>query len=286
MPAKRLEHIDFLRAIATVGMIVTHILSYRLGTTITNTVWNYLHFVVPLFIFCSGYISYTHYADTKWTRELLAGWYKKRLIRLLQPYVIFTAIHYAFWKLLPGYFSGLGLDYGWLVLLFVELMFVTPLYISAWNARNLRIGLLSLTFASTIVLLFVRPHINYQIYMWIPWSFIYLLSFYAVKQQILTKRYIQIAVGAFIFFVLGNWVVPHLGQPLTLTLHKYPPDIFYLSYGIGMGAVLLLIEPLGIFHQKYVTAVIRWISRYSYELFFAHYIVIDLVVTILRYWGK
>jgi len=175
MAKTRFEHIDFLRAVAIIGVIVTHILSYNLGTTLTNTIWNYLHFVVPVLIFCSGYVMYQKYATVRWTKESLVAWYKKRSIRLLQPYALWTLLHYALWYVFPKYFSGLGLDYGWLPLLFIELMIVTPFYLSVW--KNQKLLLTMLISASTIVLLFFKPSINYQFYMWIPWSIVLLLSF-------------------------------------------------------------------------------------------------------------
>lgn len=276
---KRLDHIDFLRAIAIIVVIITHILSYRLGTTLTNTIWNYLHFVVPILVYCSGYVMYKKYNDVIWKKEQLFSWYKKRAIRLLLPYFIWTAVHYGLWYFFPSYLSGLGLDYGWLPLLFIELMVMTPLYISIWKRRNTR-WVLSLFIGLTpIALLFIKLPFDYRYYMWIPWSAIVLLSFTSAQyDKLKTSVYIRVSLLAFALFALGNILLPLFHAPLTLTLHKYPPDIFYLSYGIGIGSLLTLVH--------WENKVVRWLSTHAYDLFFAHYILIDSVVTSMRHLGK
>ena len=242
---KRFDHIDFLRAVAIIGIIITHILSYNLGTTLTNTVWNYLHFVVPLFVFCSGYVAYGKPMD-----------YKKRTVRLLAPFLIWTTLHWVLGL-------GLRLDYSWLPILFLELMIVTPIYMSLWKSH--RLYLVLAIFISTLL----KPPIDYRLYMWLPWSSILLLSFFAREKRI--NPIIPALVG-FSIFMIGNWLLSILHQPLTLTLHKYPPDIFYLSYGVMIGSILLLITP------KKISPIVRWFSIHSYNIFFAHYIILGLII--------
>ncbi len=302
MADKRFTHIDFLRAVAIVGMIATHVLSYNLGTNVINIIWNYLHFVVPLFVFCSGYVMYRQYETITWNPATLTNWYKRRAVRLILPYYAFTTLHYFLWFLLPGIVSGLGLsrspqfmlssiflvgvDYGWLPILFLELMFITPFILSIRKSRGLSIAVMIAAAASTVFFVFVRPDVDFRLTMWLPWSAILLVSFAAarVDAQRETKPilYLAIAGTAFAVFAYGYWFLSSLHFPLTLTLHKYPPDIFYLSYGIGMGSLLILRERFGIFHAEPVRAVIRWISSRSYGLFFVHYIVIDIIQTYER----
>lgn len=281
---KRLGNIDFLRAVAIIGVVITHILSYNLGATLTNTIWNYLHFVVPMLVFCSGYVAYQKYATTHWTIKNTLLWYKKRAIRLIKPYALWTVVHYGLWCIFPKYFSGLGLDYGWLPILFLELMLVTPLYLYIWKTKKLLF--IFLIFLSTVLLLFFKPSLDFRIDMWLPWSAILLLSFLTASQTVKSIPYIIVAVCAFAVFIAGNILLPILHQPLTLTLHKYPPDLFYLSYGIGIGCILLLIQPHDIFQGKHIKRTLLWLSVNSYNLFFAHYIILDLVVTLLRHSGK
>ncbi len=281
---KRLGHIDYLRAIAILGVIITHILSYNLGTTLTNNIWNYLHFVVPMLVFCSGYITYQKYSETRWTLKNTVQWYQKRAVRLIGPYAAWTILHYGLWYMFPKYFSGLGLDYDWLPILFLELMLVTPLYLRLWKTK--RPLLTFLIFLSSILFLFLKPSLDFRTDMWLPWSAILLLSFEAASNVIQPARYMSIAILAFVVFITGNLVLPVLHQPLTLTLHKYPPDIFYLSYGIWIGSMLLLMEPYRISQGKHIKKILLWLSKNSYGLFFAHYIILDLIITLWRYSGK
>lgn len=247
---KRFDHIDFLRAVAIIGVIITHILSLFLGTPLTNTLWNYMHFVVPIFVYCSGFIIYER------PPKKIIPWYIKRTKRLLMPFIAWTTVHY-----LLG--LGLRLDFSWLPILFLELMIVTPIYVSLWKTH--RIILIVIVVLST----FFHPPIDYHLYMWLPWSSILLISFIRPFLPIYS------AVIAFLVFAVFNIFLLFLHQPLTLTLHKYPPDIFYLSYGVMMGSVLLLIAP------KKISHIIRWLSTYSYELFFVHYIVLDIILKVI-----
>src|SRR3989344_6980157 len=96
---KRFEDIDFLRGIAIFVIIVTHVYGLHLGNARDFAIWNWLHFVVPGFLFASGFVlnssSHTNFSSP----ALVAGWIKKRFIRLLAPYYLYFAIHFGLFLL-------------------------------------------------------------------------------------------------------------------------------------------------------------------------------------------
>lgn len=305
MAKPRFDEIDFLKAIAIIIVMITHVLSYNLGNQTTNIIWNYLHFVVPIFIFCSGFVTYLKYKNTVWTVSSSWQWFMKRVPRLVLPYYLVILLHYALWYLFPHVFSGnglirstdfilrsavfIGVDYGWLPLLFIELMLVTPLYLNAFKKKNTRLLSIGISLASAFVQLFIHIPIDYQIIMWLPWSLILLLSFAAAEYKD-NKTSLIPARTAYILGVclsLTAWLfmdsfLRFQGRQTTLTLHKYPPDMYYLSYGVGLGSMLLLIEHILRPRLGALRNMFRWVSAYSYELFFAHYLVIDALKTIMK----
>lgn len=305
MAKPRFDEIDFLKAIAIIIVMITHVLSYNLGNQITNIIWNYLHFVVPAFIFCSGFVTYQKYKNTSWTVSSSWQWFTKRIPRLVLPYYLVILLHYTLWYLVPHIFSGngltksidfvlrstvfVGVDYGWLPLLFIELMFVTPLYLNAFKKRGTRLLSIGISLASALTLLFIHIPVDFRIVMWLPWSLILLLSFAAAEHKDNRTSLIptRTAYIVSICFSLTAWLfidsfLHFHGRQTTLTLHKYPPDIYYLSYGAGLGSILLLIEHILRPRIGVLRNMFRWLSAYSYELFFAHYLVIDALRTVTR----
>lgn len=276
---KRNSQIDFLRATGIIGVVLIHSTLYRLGTPLMNAIWNYLHFVVPLLVYCSGYLVYKKYKDTVWSYKFAYTWFGKRVGRLILPYLLWNGAHFFIWKLFPGNFAGIGLDNDWIPILFLELMIATPIYLTLWKSRY-RAVLILLVVLSAVW----HPPWDYRIYMWLPWSTIYLLSFAAAEYGLKPKILGTVAAGAFVFFVLSNLLLTRLNVVLTLTRHKFPPDLFYLSYGVMMGSLLLLLEPY--LRSRRISGIIMWLSRYSYELFFASYFVIDFIVTTLSHSGR
>jgi len=303
MGNKRDTAIDFLRALAILSVIITHVLSRNLGPETVNAIWNYLHFIVPLYIFCSGYLMYKKYYVTQWTVPALITWYKKRTLRLVLPYYLFLALHYVLWLIFPSYVSGFGLslqprfiltsllftgvDYGWLPLLFLELMLLTPLYLLLFRKNWIRVISFVIVALSSLSLLFYRfTPLDYRLFMWLPWSTIYFLSFAAARADVFDKlkqsstRIAIFGLCSLLLFFTLRYITTRLQQPLTLTLHKYPPDLFYLSYGLSVGSVLTLASLIPRLYTRGLRLIIQWLSARSYELFFAHYLILDVLETI------
>jgi len=106
---ERYIHIDILRAIAILGVMLTHSLAVFLGPDKINIFWNYLHFVVVAFVGCSGYVtafSYKRLGDMN-----LLSWYGKRFIRLYIPYALYVVSFALLGLLLPVFFHYTGISY-------------------------------------------------------------------------------------------------------------------------------------------------------------------------------
>ncbi len=304
---KRFYHIDFLRAAAIIGVIAIHVLSYSPVSRLNDFVGNYLHFVVVAFVFCSGYVMFSRYPERVQTLKQTLKWYKKRLIRLLLPFYIYLGLHYLLWILFPNYFSGLGLqkssnfivnsifltggqNLNWLPLLFIELMFLFPIFALFHKRKKSLILYLSFTFAVTIFFTFFRfPYNYYRFEMWIGWSIVFLMPMTFViyeKEKLRIKTYILFGgISAIIFTIL--FILWHfIPRSFYLIDHKYPPDLYNLSYGTAISMILILISKFKIFEKKIIKKAYLFLSKHSYNLFFVHYIVLDFSIkqNIVNFW--
>lgn len=300
MDRKRSENIDFLRSIAIIGVIATHVLSYNLTNPLNFFIWNYLHFVVVLFVFCSGYVLTLHYKNNLTTASDILKWYKKRFVRLLVPFYIYLLIHYLLWILFPHYFSGLGLtknlhlllqsiffiggiDLNWLPLLFLQLTLLFPLFIKIFTKKTTVIlYVLAAIGVTAYFTISPFPHTYYRLVMFIPWSLILLYSMYISKKEQMDtdlsnniNRYFKaLFVGAVVFISLFVYYSSgHIS--FVLTNHKYPPDFYYLSYAFTMSLIMIIASKLHIVEHIRIKRISYYISNNSYQLFFIHYIFLD-----------
>ena len=300
----RYVHIDYLRAIATVGFIFTHVLSDNLGNPRINFLWNYMHFVVVGLVFCSAYV----YAAAHESQKKLVysfSWVKKRFLRLYVPFVIYLATHYILWFIFPHIFHGYqikrswsfilssltltgGIDIGWIPVLFLELSLIFPLLLVIARRRKSRDILLILLALATLLMTFFRVFDEYsRALAWIPWSLVALLGFIYFDAQKASAKFAKrlsiMTVGVMsIAWILLFMILRGMHNRLTLTVHKYPPDLYFLSYGIAITAVLLLLLTKKYHKQSRLTDFTKFVSSQSYTIFFVQYIVLDMVITNLR----
>lgn len=297
----RLQKIDFLRAIAIIGMIAIHTFSYSLGNPLNKFIWDYLHFVVVGFIFCSGYILSLNQNLAAASLLNIFIWYKKRFIRLFAPFFLYLFVHFFLWTIFPQFFSGLGLSkntdfilrsmtltggvgIGWLTLLFLQLTIISPIILKFWHLKKI---LLSYVIFSVIVTLSFTvskfPYEYYRVVMWIPWSLILMAGIWIYKLEIVNKKnmlinYIKAATFSYAVFFMLLCVFTTKGITTLLIDHKYPPDFFNLSYGIFICSIILIIAQLKILKNKYIEKSYTYVSTNSYQLFFIHFVVLDIVI--------
>lgn len=299
MEKQRLHHLDVLRAIAILGVIVIHVLTYNLTNPFYIFTWNYLQFVVTLFVFCSAYISTQLYEEKLQQIGNIILWFRKRIIRLLVPFYLYLIAHYALFLLFPQYVSGLGLqksfsyaidsvlliggtNLNWLPLLFLQSTLLFPFLLYALKRKI--ILMLYFLFASIITLWFTIQPFSYQYYrfvMWIPWSLLFIASMlFAMKDKQIHKHTSYVLVGSisFISFFLLQKYFFESGRSLTIYDHKYPPDFYYLFYTWAITCFAIPISKLTLFQQPYIQKACVFLSKNSYPLFFVHYIFLDVIL--------
>ncbi len=302
-PIHRLKEIDALRAVGIIVIMMTHVYSRHLDNAFDYAIWNNLHFVVVGFVFASGYVlarKYPTFTDFKET----VGWYKKRILHLLFPYYIYLITHYLLWFLFPGHLSGYdlkmdpkfileslllsgGAPLGWIVLLFVQLTLIFPLLMHIMNKKK-SLYFFYLIIALMICLAFTiqrYPPENFRRVMWITWSLVFIFGAYmSVKERlshngtVRTAFYFKWGTAALItytaIYILFDWQ----NIPRQLVDHKYPPNYFYITYGLAATMGMLAFMRITSIHlQLHINKIITFLSKNSYTLYFIHYIVLDFV---------
>lgn len=284
----RYFHIDILRATGILLMILTHVLSWHFGIPHILDLWNSIHFVVVGLVFCSAYI-YGKSNQNSDTRHHIP-WFFKRVMRLYAPFVLYLCMHYLLWFLFPTWIRGYGIqksysfviasltltggvDIGWLTTVFIQLAILFPFLLSLTRHKNKALFIGLLIFCS-ITAFFRIPTEYTRAIAWLPWSLIavfgFLYSDYPRSNMILISL---------ITYAIFSIILRILHMPLLMTDHKYPPDLYYLSYGVFVTSCILGVLP---YIEKFLLKArlfITFVSRESYTLFFVHMIVLDATMT-------
>ncbi len=288
---KRNEEIDFLRGFAIILMIFLHSAIYFPSNKFAYTLWDYGHFVVPILIFTSSYV---FFKKTKfWESSQFPSYLKKRILRLLVPYYIFLVIYF----ILVGIkepskinfqyiFSNItlteGIDINWIVLLFVYLSFLDP-FLLFLRKNKFFFGLTVIfVFVSTLVPLFYSLPISYKLFMWAPWLSISIGSFYVVNFERNRWFTVTVSILSFLLFLAARFFQKAYHHSLLFYHNKYPPNIYYLAYGIFWINLLLLLFRKFLRHSP-VKKIFDFFSYYSYSIFFIHYLVIYVVTKFFDY---
>lgn len=289
---KRSDRMDFLRGTAIVVMIFTHCTACYLSNKTAYALWNLSHFVVPIFLFVSSYLFFQKYKNGK---EIgVFEYIKRRIPRLITPYYIFLAVFILLAlflepkKLTPSFFLGAltitgGIDINWLVLLFVYLSVLLPIFVYMQNHKKtwFFIYFIISLLTSLVLLVYVLPT-SYKLYMWIPWSLIIYFSLFLQINEDKPQYMLYGITGCAILFLITRFIRISTHQSLIFYTNKYPPNLHYLSYGMIWTSILFSLAPY-VSGSSLIMKPMRFISKNSYSLFFIHYIVIYLIRKLYAY---
>ncbi len=89
---------------------------------------------------------------------------------------------------------------------------------------------------------------------------------------------------------MSKSILMYRGDMLTFTENKYPPNIYYLSYGIFLMLIFYVL------HRKYGSTIallqkcFDFLSKHSYSIFFIHFLILGYFLDFTEYkkmewWG-
>lgn len=282
---KRLPELDDLRGISIIVMILIHT-----NVNFLSNKWAYSsreisQFAVVAFLFCSSYLAILRPYPT--VAEFFP-YIIKRLKRLLIPFLIFFTIyilfstigmgkHFSQSYIVKSYTLTGGIDFNWMVLLFVQIMFVTPFiqYLSEKNKCGLYLYT-SIALLSSIIFLKYTPLSFYRSIMWLPWSLVIVYTIYFDRIWNNKMRFIWITLlFGIIFLVTQQYVLLPLHHSFSMYGNKYPPNLYHISYSLFAVNVIYFLSQKKLFASPLVHSVVNFFSTNSYTLFFIHILVID-----------
>lgn len=114
---KYLDEVQYARALALFAVFAVHSSSTGVGMTPTDSfmfgVYNFFNIAgklgTPTFIFLSSFILFYTYYHRDLTAKLFQQFYKKRLLFILVPYVVFTAFYFSIYTQAYGSFDNIPL---------------------------------------------------------------------------------------------------------------------------------------------------------------------------------
>lgn len=276
---KRNENIDILRGIGIFSIILIHVNSWFLDDKIAFFIWNFGQFAVPVFVFCSTYLFFVKKLD--YQQDGFLNYALKRLKRLLAPYYIFLVFYYAvflikdakqikFWEVLQSItLTSPGQEINWAILLFVYMFLITLFLILSWRKSKVIFIIYSiLAFTSSFLLLTYQWPFNYKLIMWLPWSLIILFSWFFAKYEKHRWGYAFITIITVIIFITARAYLVASGKTLVFFANKYPPNLYYLAYGMFGTAFIYWLSTKSVF--KPFEKAINYLSLHSYNIFFIH----------------
>lgn len=284
--------IDMLRGVSIILTIMIHTNAYFLSQRVAYITLELSQFVVVFFIFCSAYLFFQR--PFVLTISTFISYIKKRVVRLILPYFVFLFFYLILVFMadraqitssyvLKNIFLTGGVEFNWLVLLFVELALLFPL-ISHFEAKHPLIlhGYTILSFISALVFLKYTPLPYFRYVMWLPWSLIPIFTLYFV-------RYVGngwfLAATLFvssILFSLSQFFLLSSKHSLQMYSNKYPPNIYHLSYGVAFLIIFYLAAKKGLFSFSPVQKVVHFFSVNSYPIYFIHVLITYALIVFVR----
>lgn len=292
MKKERNITIDLLRGASMLCVLFLHALVPYLSNPVVFRIWDFARLEVPAFLACSAYLFFLK-AQRGEVFFFSFSYTWKRIQRLYLPYAIFMLVFFtivfltqperlsADYLLKSALLIG-GIDINWLILLFVQLIPIFPALAYLYRKiRSLFWVYAAVAFGSAFYLFLYDLPIDYKYIMWLPWSTVAVgsLLFVEYKEKVLSHRWLITGIVFVLNMLLFWWYFSTFGK-LELRIHKYPPDILFLLYGLLTIIIAIFVFQLPLFQKGPVSRFLQFMSLYSFELFFIHYIVIYL----LQYW--
>ena len=276
-------------------MILIHVTAWYKTDALAFYFWNSSQFAVQVFIFCSGYLFFLKEQRREGVFSL--KYFAKRATRLLIPYYVFLVFYLpleiiespkrlSLNYILKSFTLTGGPDLNWIILLFLMLALLMPFLLYLLRSRKLFFFTYVLLAAFSSLLFLNLELRTYKLIMWLPWSLIILASWLFVKfHNRITSAYL--AISCTVTALLLSFYLSVQDHSLLLIDNKYPPNLYYLLYGVawisGHWFVLSFLDL-----KKKAWNIVRFFSVNSYSIFFIHFWVFTFMRVVLKldlHWG-
>ena len=282
----RISYIDFLKVIGLTGIIIAHVNPHSWAMLLRS-------FDVPLMVILSSILANRSFAKYSETRSSAFDYYVSRIKRLVIPTWIFLIFNFLLSFIITGqresikYYAAsflltrYGIGYVWIILIYLYSAMLIPAF------ARLKLSVKGSIIVSASYILYeiayyyrlglndsglINKFLDTTFYYIIPYGLLTYLGYNYFKMKNRTKLIIALA-SFIVFFTLAAYYRSALGSFQLLHIAKYPPRVYYLSYGIGCSfALLILCEKNNL--KVYANKVIRFISSHSMWIYLWHILVL------------
>lgn len=284
--------IDILRGGSILIMIAMHIAPSFRQYPISDFIWSWGQWVVAVFLLCSFAVGKN---EVKNLGEYIRYVFR-RLKRLLIPYYIFLVAYLLVDVLLYKKSSTIstllknitligGVEFNWMILLFVIVTICVPICIVLVRRSQL-MALLFFGVLCSFSWLYMSERdpfgFPYRLTMIPAWlgitgMLLLFLSWAEAKQWIRVGS--LLVVSLLVWLVMYVWLTT-IKQTSHLYFHKYPPDLYFTSF--SMWSTITVYTLVRAFEDKTngthpLVRVLSYVSLHSYTIFFVHIIVLQIV---------
>lgn len=251
---------DILKFFGLAGVILAH-------TSPPEWLFQLRNFDVPLLVIVSGCL-FMHSHNQAGRPVAYGAYLTKRLKRLLMPAYLFFGVlflgtflaclvlgqefPYTARQVVTTFTLTKGIGYVWIIRIFLLLALVAPFLLRMLERRGRRLFVVYAVAAYVVyegLVLWsyglpdtsVKSALTAYVFYALPYGCVFGLGMLLPS----LKRKIVFRVGLLFFIVFGGlfWLVngPALSDgmaPVWMQAFKYPPRLFYLSYGVAMAALL------------------------------------------------
>ncbi len=281
--SKRIEYIDFLKVIGLTGIIIAHVGS-------PNWLMMLRSFDVPLMVIISSLLA--SYSIKKYddNNKSTLEYYVSRFKRLIIPTYTFLIIYFTIQFILTKEFMGTkyyletflltryGFSYVWIILIYLYSAFLIPVYKKiGYNIKSIVIVLLIYIVYELLYFYGVgvsNKIIDTTVFYIVPYGLLTFVGFNIDKMKNKEKKAL-LFINLIIFILLAYYYFSKTGSFQIVQIAKYPPRIYYISYGLFCSILLILLcnkYKLRLFKSKIIT----YISNHSMWIYLWHILTLDI----------
>ena len=274
---------DFLKFIGITCIIIAHVGAPDIIAMIRN-------FDVVLLVILSSVLAERSIRKYDGGTKSILHYYFHRAKRLLIPTWVFLAFFFVFSFFFEGelrsvkyYISSFcltryGIDYVWVILIYLYSAFLIPLF------RRFK---LSFKVCCAVVLVYLAFEFLYffsigannklldtTVFYIIPYGSVTFLGFHYTHFSRKNKIILTV-LFAVIFLLLGVYYWYTTSSLQSVQIAKYPPRLYYLSYGIACSFTLMILcerFDLKFFKNRFIV----FVSRHSMWIYLWHILVIKV----------
>lgn len=284
----RLPYVDFLKFIGLTGIIIAHVGSPKWAMMIRS-------FDVPLMVILSSLLANKSFNNYICNGKSLKNYYISRIERLVFPTWIFLVLYFVIRFIISGNAERLnyyitsfaltryGVGYVWIILIYLYSALLIPLFAKIKTSKMGLFGIISVYLVYEIAFHYrvgldgnavIRYFVDVFFYYIIPYGLLTYLGYNYSSYKKKTKILI-IVCSSFLFIVFAVYYAIKNGNFQLVQIAKYPPRVYYLSYGVACSfSFLFYCERKSL--KIYNNPAINFISSHSMWIYLWHILFLDV----------